>query len=225
MKRAEFTGSGPFAAFARKVVGIEVKRRPRRRSIRRPPTTPRRRTPARTPVPSSRRRVIQRNRANRGSTHGQATHQLRPAGKDGRGDAQGNGALPARGHAAAGKLGGARACAGLLLVLRQFLARHLPQRRARSLHQGTVPALRLALGAVRVLRQPALGEGDDKRRRDRGSGARSAQLREIRPTSTSGRRRRWPMPRRSPGISIPTTRSGIACTSISASRSWSSSAA
>ena len=31
---------------------------------------------------------------------------------------------------------------------------------ARPLHQGTVPALCLALGAVRVLRQPALGEGD-----------------------------------------------------------------
>jgi len=26
MKRAEFTGSGPFAEFARKVVGIEVKK-------------------------------------------------------------------------------------------------------------------------------------------------------------------------------------------------------
>ena len=45
MKRAEFTGSGPFASFARKVCGIEANDRPRR-NIRRPPTTPRRRTPA-----------------------------------------------------------------------------------------------------------------------------------------------------------------------------------
>ena len=44
-------------------------------------------------------------------------------------------------------------------------------------------------------------------------------------TTTSARRRRWPMPKRSCGTSAPTMRSGTACTSISASRSWSSSAA
>ena len=60
-----------------------------------------------------------------------------------------------------------RPCAGGVLVLRQFLEQPLPQRRARSRHQGAVPALRLALGAVRVLRQPALGEVDDQRRADR----------------------------------------------------------
>ena len=45
------------------------------------------------------------------------------------------------------------------------------------------------------------------------------------PITTSARRRRSPMPRRSPGVSTPTTRSGSACTGTSASRSWSSSAA
>ena len=78
--------------------------------------------------------------------HGKAAHQLRPAGEDGRRDAGGNAPLRARGNAAAGKLGDPRACAGLLLVLRQFLERHLPQRRARSRHQGAVPAVRVALG-------------------------------------------------------------------------------
>ena len=41
----------------------------------------------------------------------------------------------------------------------------------------------------------------------------------------SSRRRRWRTPRRSPGTWTPTTRSGSACTAISARRSWSSSAA
>ena len=44
MKRAEFTGSGPFASFARK--SAASKPRPPRRNTRRPPTTPKRRTPA-----------------------------------------------------------------------------------------------------------------------------------------------------------------------------------
>ena len=44
MKRAEFTGSGPFASFARQVCGM--KPRPPRRNNGRPPTTPKHRTPA-----------------------------------------------------------------------------------------------------------------------------------------------------------------------------------
>ena len=52
-----------------------------------------------------------------------------------------------------------------------------------------------------------------------------AQFREVHQITTSARRRRWPMPKRSPGTSTPTTRSGTACTRTSASRSWSSSAA
>ena len=40
-------------------------------------------------------------------------------------------------------------------------------------HQGAVPALRVALGAVRVLRQPALDQGRQGRRRDRGPRSRT----------------------------------------------------
>ena len=47
---------------------------------------------------------------------------------------------------------GAGARAGGGLVFRQFLARRLPHRRRRSFDQGAVPHLRLAIGAVRVLR-------------------------------------------------------------------------
>ena len=54
--------------------------------------------------------------------------------------------------------------------------------------------------------------------------ARSVNFEKSRDT-TSARKRRSPMPRRSPGGSTPTTRSGSACTGTSASRSWSSSAA
>src|SRR5258706_16410286 len=61
--------------------------------------------------------------------HGKAENQLRSAREDGRGDAQGNGALPARGHAAARELRGTRACARMLLGLCQLLARHLQERR------------------------------------------------------------------------------------------------
>ena len=132
-------------------------------------------------------------------------------------------ALRARGHAAAGKPGDPRACAGDLLVVRQHLARRVQERRRRPQHQGAVPHLRLALGAVRVLRQPALDQGGQGRPQGRRL-FRPDQFRESRRATTSGRRRRSPMPRRSPGICRPTTNCGRACTSTSASRSWSRSA-
>ena len=72
-----------------------------------------------------------------------------------------------RGHAASREPGGARACTGDVLVVRQFLARRLPYRRRRPHHQGAVPHLRVALGAVRVLRQPALDQGGESRPRRR----------------------------------------------------------
>ena len=97
-------------------------------------------------------------------------------------DARGNGALPARRDAAAGKLGRPRPRAGVLLVLRRFLEQHLPQRRARPRHQGAVPALRVALGAVRILRQPALGEVDLQRRADRGARAWTCSTSRSRPS-------------------------------------------
>ena len=71
--------------------------------------------------------------------------------------------LRARGHAAAGKPGDPRACAGDVLVLRQHLARRVPERRRRPHDQGAVPRLCLALRAVRVLRQPALDQGGQVR--------------------------------------------------------------
>ena len=46
-----------------------------------------------------------------------------------------------------------------LLVLRELLARYFPHRRLRSRDQGVVPALRLPLGDLRILRQPALDQG------------------------------------------------------------------
>ena len=194
---------------------------------------PRRRTPdgvtlRRSRPPSRGRRLATRrvgSTRDARSHHDEAAHQLRPAREYGRRDAGGNAPLPERGHAAAGKLGGARACAGLLLVLRQCLARHLPQRGARSRHQGALPALCVALGDLRILRQSTFGEGHHQRRTDRGPGSGPAQLREIRRGTTGVRRRHWPMPRRSSGTSAPTMHSGTACTSISASPSWSSSAA
>src|SRR5258707_14882036 len=45
---------------------------------------------------------------------------------------QGDGALPARGHAQAGELRGARACAQMLLGLCQLLARYLQERDRKS---------------------------------------------------------------------------------------------
>ena len=128
-----------------------------------------------------------------------------------------NSSVAPRGHAAAGKPGGPRPCAGGVLVVRQYLARRLQERRRRPQDQGAVPHLRVALGAVRILRQPALdqgGQGGPQGRRL----LRPDQFRESRRATTSGRRRRSPMPRRSPGICRSTTHSGRACTSISASR-------
>src|SRR4051794_34176885 len=90
---------------------------------------------------------------------GAAADQLRAPRGDGRRDARRDGALRARGDAAAGELGRPRARAGGVLVLRQQLARPLPQRRARPRDQGAVPRLRVADGEVRVLRQPALRAG------------------------------------------------------------------
>ena len=86
-----------------------------------------------------------------------------------------------RGHAAAGEPGGPRACAGGVLVVRQHLARRVPHRRRRPRHQGAVPALRVALGDVRVLRQPALDEGGERRRGDRGPRQGPDQFRELDP--------------------------------------------
>ena len=71
---------------------------------------------------------------------------------------------------------------------RQFLAGHFPQRGPRPRHQGALPALRVALGAVRILRQPALGEGDGERRRDRRSRPRSVELRKIDQPTTSAQK-------------------------------------
>src|SRR5688572_6303701 len=111
-------------------------------------------------------------------SNGQTAHQLFPDRKHGRRDAEGDGPLPARGHAAARELRGARARAGGVLVVRQLLARFIQERRVRASDQGAVPALRIALGAVRLLRQPALDQGGE-RRDDRGRREGPAQLREI----------------------------------------------
>ena len=61
----------------------------------------------------------------------------------------------------------------------EFLEQHLPQRRARPRRQGTVPAVRVALGAMRILRQPALGQVGGQRRADRRPRHGPAELREI----------------------------------------------
>ena len=84
-----------------------------------------------------------------------------------------------RRHAAAGKPGGPRPRAGGVLVVRQHLARHLPHRHRRPRHQGAVPALCVALGDVRVLRQPALDEGGQRRRGGRGPRQGPDQLRDL----------------------------------------------
>src|SRR5215471_3546424 len=89
----------------------------------------------------------------------QTADQLPAARGDGRRDAGRDGAVPAGGHAAAGEFGGARARAGLLLGVRPVVAGDLPRRGLRSRHQGTLPGLRVALGEMRILREPALGEG------------------------------------------------------------------
>jgi hypothetical protein len=102
-----------------------------------------------------------------------------PARPHGRRDAPGNGALPARRHAPPGELGDSRPCSGRVLVLRQFLERSVPQRRARPRDQGIVPSLRVARGPMRVLRQSALRQGGGKRRADRGPGDGPPQLRDL----------------------------------------------
>src|SRR6185436_17309963 len=123
-------------------------------------------------------RATGRSNAPAEESNGQTAHQLFPPRQDGRRDAEGDGPLPARRHAAARKLGGARACAGGLLVVRQLVARPLPQWRVRAPDQGALPPLRVALGAMRLLRKSALDESRE-RRDDRGRRQGPAQLREV----------------------------------------------
>ena len=114
------------------------------------------------------------------SANEQAVHQLhRSRDDEGRRHAGGARALPELRHAAAGEPGDPRARARRVLVVRQLLARRVPHRRRRPRHQGAVPALCLALGAVRVLRQPALDQGGQGRRGDRGPRQGPDQLREL----------------------------------------------
>src|SRR5579883_2616951 len=77
----------------------------------------------------------------KGEIDGKAAYQLCTRGADGRGDARRDGALSAGGHPATGKLRDPGPCPGLLLVLCQFMARHLPQWHPRPRHQGAVPTL------------------------------------------------------------------------------------
>src|SRR6185436_1534036 len=97
-------------------------------------------------------RATGRSNAPAEESNGQTAHQLFPPRQDGRRDAEGDGPLPARRHAAAREFSDPRAREGVLLVLRQFLARPVQERSARTSNQGTVPALHLALGAMRLLR-------------------------------------------------------------------------
>ena len=150
-------------------------------------------------------------------------HQLLPARGHDRGDAGRDGALRARGDAAAGELGGPRARAGGVLVLRQLLERpfrkgvldHAIKELCRVYISRTSSASTAATSAPRRA----------ARRARRGPVRRAAELRELRPLRRRGRRPRSPTPRRSPGGWTPTTRSGSACTRTSASPSWSSWAA
>ena len=80
------------------------------------------------------------------------------------GDAEGNGTLRARRHAAPGELGGARACAGRFWFFANSWRDMFRNGVLDHADQGAVPAVRVALGAMRVLRQSALGEGHDQRR-------------------------------------------------------------
>ena len=98
------------------------------------------------------------------------------------------------------------------------------ERDPRSRHQGAVPRLHLALGQVRVLRQPALGEGRAS------SGLVEGQYDELINFETSDalNERQKAALAYAEAIawhSTPTTPSGSACTRTSASPSWSSSAA
>ena len=127
-------------------------------------------------------------RRKRRSIDVEATDQLRrPRQGRGRGHARGVRPLRPRRHPASGKPGDPGPCAGRVLVLRQFLARCVQERRRRPRHQGTLPHLRLAFGAVRVLRQPALDQGGEARHR-RGRLPRSHQLRELEPLRRAAER-------------------------------------
>src|SRR5258706_258062 len=68
----------------------------------------------------------------------------------------------------------------MLLGLCQLLARHLQERRVRSLRQGALPPLRVALRSMRILRQSALDQGRLERRRHGRSRQGPAELREVR---------------------------------------------
>ena len=177
MKRAEFTGSGPFASFARQVCGIEAKtdqdgipgdRRLRQGAGHRPP---RGQHPGRgitTATSRKERRSMAKQRISYvplEKMDAKMRAEMERCQREGTPRPE---STAIRAHVPA-----------CVLVLRRFLEQHVPQRRARSRHQGAVPALRLALGAVRILRQPALGEVDDQRRADRRPRAGSAQFREV----------------------------------------------
>ena len=228
MKRAEFTGAGPFAAFARKVCRAR--------------TAGRRATEYKTDADYAKAQDAGRAASDRArsppdkwigykpvdSTRTDMAKQrisYVPLEKMDARDARGNGALPARGHAAAGKLGGARACAGVFWffanswrdIFRNGVLDHAIKELCRLYVSRSVQCE--YCGNQRSVKV------DGERRGDRRSRYGPAELRKIHQVTTSARRRRWPMPRRSPGTSTPTTRSGTACTAVSASRSWSSSAA
>jgi len=95
------------------------------------------------------------------------------------------------------------------------------QRHPRPCAEGSSASLRFALGDLRVLRQPALDQG--RERRAAGSALRrSHQFRKISQVQRPGKRLRSPMPKRSSGGSTPMMRSGSACISIFRNRSWSS---
>ena len=229
MKRAEFTGSGPFASFARQGLrhrsqdrqdGIPGDRRLRQGAGHRPP---RGQHPGSRVTSSTARR--QRNNGKARTSMAKQRISYVPLEKM---DAKMRAEMERcqREGTPRPESSAIRAhVPACFWFFAEFLEQHLPQRRARSRHQGAVPALRLALGAVRILRQPALGEVDDQRRADRRSCAGSAQLREIHqvqraPEGGAGLRRSDHL-----ASATPTMRSGIACTRTSASRNWSSSAA
>jgi len=95
---------------------------------------------------------------------------------------------------------------------------HLPQRRARPSIKD-LPGVRVALGGMRVLRQPALDQG-----RERGPAGdslrRPDQLREI---GHYDERQKARSPMRGHRLALDTTtRSGSACIGISTKPSWSS---
>jgi hypothetical protein len=111
----------------------------------------------------------------------EAMDQLRrPGNHQGRGHARRVRPLCARRHPASREPGDPRPRAGSFLVVRQLMARRVQERRRRPRHQGALPHLRLALGAVRVLRQPALDQGGEAGR-GRGRLPRPDRFRELEP--------------------------------------------